>query len=232
MGEQIQGWAGRQVDAMIRRSVRKGFHNVLWVPPKLPIPEPAVFVPNHHGWHDGYVMYLALAQLGLKGYRDWIAEYDAFPLFGRIGGMPFPPGDPARRATTIRQTIRLMREEELSLMLFAEGTLHRPPGLLPFGKSLELVAGKVEKATVIPVAIRYELALHERPECFIVFGDPVERGPDLARRTRLEVAALLDTLAARRVTDPEAFRVLHAGTKDVNERMDMRNLPIFGKRRP
>lgn len=216
---------------MIRRSVRKAFHGVYWRPPEGNVSQPALFVPNHHGWHDGYVMYLALTQLNLLGIHDWIQEYDTFPLFGQIGGMPFPTDDPARRAATIRQSIRYMREERHSLLLFAEGVLHRPPQLLPFGKSLDTLAKQVPGVTVYPVGIRYELSAHERPECFIRFGSPLEGGPELARRTRLAVAAQLDRIAVERVMAPEAYELLHKGTADVNERWDMKDLPVIGRRK-
>ncbi len=225
MADQVQGGLGWVVDRMIRRSVRQVFRNVYWVPPAVPVSEPAIFVPNHHGWHDGYVMYLALKALGLQNpFHDWIQEYDAFPLFGKIGGMPFPADDPARRAATIRQTVRWMRDERRNLMLFAEAVLHRPPGLLPFGKSLELLAAKVPAVTVYPVAIRYEHNVHERPEAFLLFGTPVPLGPDLSARTRLEVWGLLDRLAGLVAHDQERFQILHPGTRDVNERWDMRRL--------
>lgn len=211
---------------MIRSSVRRAFHTVHWIPPKNPVVEPAIFVPNHHGWHDGYVMYLALRALGLRQpFLDWIQEYASFPLFGKVGGMPFPANDPAARAATVKRTIRLMREEQRNLLLFAEGILHRPPEVMTFGKSLELVATKVEGSTVVPVAIRYEHSVHERPECWIMFGEPVVPGKDLAYRTRLEVKTLLDLLAVKIAFEPTAFEVLHRGTLDVNERWDMSRIP-------
>jgi len=219
------------VDRMIRRSVRRSFRGVYWIPPATPVAQPAIFVPNHHGWHDGYVMYLALRQLGLVGIHDWIAEYDAFPLFGKIGGMPFPANDPSRRASTIRRTIRHMKDEGHSLLLFAEGVLHRPPKLMPFGKSLDLLVRQVPNAVVIPVGIRYEHAMHERPECYVNFGAPMEAGPEIGRRTRLEVAALLDRIAATLIVSPESFSELHEGTRDVNERMSLRALPVI-RRQP
>jgi 1-acyl-sn-glycerol-3-phosphate acyltransferase len=182
-------------------------------------------VANHHGWHDGYLMYLAASQLGLL-VVDWIQEFDSFPAFGNIGGMPFPADDPLRRTQTIRKTIRAMRTSGTSLILFAEGTLHRPDLLLPFGKSLELVSGKVPGVTVIPVAIRYEQAMHERPEAYIMFGAPIPLGEELAFRTRLEVASLLDRLKMLTLVDRDSLQVLVEGTKDVNERMDMRKIPL------
>lgn len=237
MSAQVQGIAGAAVDRMIRLAVHRSFRNVYWIPPVKPISEPAIFVPNHHGWHDGYLMYLALSALRLHGFHDWIQEFDAFPLFGKIGGMPFPENDPMRRAATIRRTIRLMRQEQRSLLLFAEGVLHRPPKLLPFGKSLSTIATHVPNASVVPVAIRYEHNIHERPEAYILFGDaiptptPIAGKPnELPAHTRLVVAALLDRIAATLTVEPETFRILHRGTPDVNERWDMRKIPGFVRR--
>jgi hypothetical protein len=119
----------------------------------------------------------------------------------------------------------MMKSDGRNLMLFAEAELHRPPELLPFGKALELIVRQVPNATVIPVAIRYEMGLHERPEVFLTFGGAVEHGPNLAHRTRLEVRALLDRCSVLVRFEPEKFVDFHPGTKDVNERMDMRRAP-------
>lgn len=217
---QQEGILGLAVDQMIRRSVRKAFHTVHWARPAETPKAPAVLVANHHGWHDGYLMYLAATAMGLR-VVDWIAEFDAFPLFGKIGGMRFPKDDPAARAATIKRTIRLMREGR-SLLLFAEGVLHRPPGLLPFGKALETVVRAVPDVRVVPVAIRYELSMHERPEAWLRFGAEVPLGPELATRARLAVADGLDALAVDVRFSPERFEALARGTLDVNERWDLR----------
>lgn len=221
-GRQQEGILGLAVDRMIRRAVRKSFHTVHWARPANVTP-PAIFVANHHGWHDGYLMYLAATALNIR-VVDWIQEYDAFPLFGKVGGMRFPADDPAARAATIRRTIRLMREEGRSLLLFAEGHLHRPPGLMAFGKALDTVAGAVPNVSVVPVALRYELSMHERPEAWIRFGDPIALGDRLGARTRLAVAEGLDALAGEVRFTPERFQVLARGTLDVNERWGMRKL--------
>lgn len=218
---QAEGVLGRFVDGMIRRTVRARFRNVYWTPPPSPIEPPAIFVANHHGWHDGYLMYHLVTRLGVRSL-DWITEFGAFPLFAKVGGMPFPRDDAAGRAATIRRTIRLMTEERRSLILFAESELHRPPTLFEFGKALETVAKRVPGVTVVPVAIRYDMSIHERPEAIFSVGKPVELGPDLARRTRLAVRTLLDEVAAKLALEPHAFEVLAPGTPDVNERWDFR----------
>jgi len=221
---QAVGLIGKVVDRMIRRTVRSRFRGVYWIPPKTPLQEPVVFAPNHHGWHDGYVMYHAVTALNLRTV-DWIQEFDAFPLFAKVGGMPFPADDPTRRAMTIRKTIRLMREEKRNLLLFAEPSLHSPPEVMPFGNALRLVAAHIPGSSVVPVAIRYEMAIHERPECYILFGSPVPRGDAICERTRLAVKALLDELAMKMRFELDAFQTLAAGTLDVNERLDMRRIP-------
>lgn len=229
---QVEGILGWGVDQMIRRTVRARFRNVYWSPPAEPISPPAILVASHHGWHDGYLLYLAARQLNVR-VVDWIAEFDAFPLFAKVGGMPFPPDDPLRRSATIRRTIRLMREERRSLLLFAEGHLHRPPGLLEFGKSLELVASKVPGVQIQPVAIRYDMSLHERPEAILAFGQTcVELGPELAARTRRAVSELQADVD-QWLAEGRELPILVQGTGDVNERLDARRIreKIMGKNR-
>src|SRR5665213_1220055 len=130
---QAEGVVGRVVDQMIRRTVRKRFRCVHWIRPASAPQEPCILVPNHHGWHDGYVMYHAVTALNLRTV-DWIQEFDAFPLFARVGGLPFPLNDATRRAATIRRTIRLMNAEKRNLLLFAESNLHPPPEVVSFGR--------------------------------------------------------------------------------------------------
>ncbi len=206
---------------MIRRTVRARFRNVYWRRPG-PLGEgPFVFAANHHGWHDGYLMFHLVTALGVPSL-DWIEEFGAFPLFEKVGGMPYPPGDPAARARTVRMTIRRMRSEGRSLVLFAEAVLHRPPDVLPFGRALELVASKVPGCRVVPVAIHYDMSLHERPEAFLALGEPLPSGPDSCGRARDEVARLLE---ATRAGLDGPWDVLAPGTPDVNERWDVRRAP-------
>lgn len=202
---QEQGPLGRVVGAMIRRTVRARFRNVYWRPPaSLPAP-PLIFAANHHGWHDGYLMFHLVTALGVESVL-WVEEFDAFPLFSRIGALPYPKGDANGRAATVRRTIRLMREQGCSLVLFPEGDLHPGPDLLPFQRALSTVAQHTG-ASVVPVAIRYAMGSHERPEAFIEVGASVS-----ASEARAAVEALL------RRSDANPYDLLVRGTPDVNER--------------
>ncbi|MCG9894673.1 MAG: hypothetical protein MH204_04280 [Fimbriimonadaceae bacterium] len=210
---QEEGLIGRMVGGMIRRSLRKSFHTIWWNPPPEGLRGPIVWACSHHAWHDGYLMFEAVSRLGIRTL-DWIAEFDSFPLFRHVGGLPFPPGDSARRAATVRSTIRLMREERRSLILFADGTLRRPHEPWEFGSAVGLIRRQVPGVRFVPVGIRLEISRHERPEAFLAFGEPLDDPEDL--RGRVE-----DLLR------PESgeFQVLLRGTPDVNERWDMRRIP-------
>lgn len=212
---QDEGLIGRLVGGMIRRSVKARFRNVYWMPSDLPEVRPLVFVVNHHSWFDGYIMYHLVTRLGVR-CLDWIAEYALFPLFGKVGGLPFPPDQPEVRASTIRRTIRLMNEESRSLVIFAEGVLHEPPEVLPFGRALDTVLQKTNP-TVVPVALRYTFDLHERPEAWIRLGTPIPPEDADAEISHAAVVSLLEQPLVR-----DDFEVLASGTLDVNERWDNR----------
>lgn len=205
---------------MVRRNVRARFHTVYWRGREnVPADGAVVFACTHHGWHDGYLMFVAVTALG-KPSVDWVEEYDAFPLFSRIGALPMPPDDAPRRLRSLRQTVRLMREG-VSLVHFPEGVLHRGPGLLEFGKAMGFLQRALGKIPVVPVAIAYHHSVHERPEAVLEFLPAVTLPDGKVEDVR---AALEAALAARRAKPgPWAGdEVLAKGTPDVNERWDMR----------
>lgn len=213
---QERGIIGKAVGGMIRRSVRRQFRNVYYrLDPywENPSPGPYIFVANHHGWHDGYLLFHLVSKLKTPSL-DWIQEFASFPLFAHVGGMPFPANDATTRATTIRRTVRSMREEKRSLVLFAEGILHRGPDLLPFGSSLDFIRRHVPEALPVPVAIVYDYGKHERQEAFLNVGRP-----SLSPREDLE-----SLLNQTRSQLDEVWPILARGTPDVNERWYARRL--------
>jgi hypothetical protein len=76
----------------------------------------------------------------------------------------------------------------------------------------------VPGAQIIPMAIRYEMAMHERPEAFIAFGQPLSE----PRETQAAVEKLLAEITLQIREDKEGFSLLAPGTPDVNERWSMR----------
>lgn len=211
---QEKGLIGRFVGGMIRRSVRQRFHSVYLSKPDILPKPPAILYANHHGWMDGYLMFHLASELGIDCV-DWIEEFDSFPLFASVGGIRFPKDDPAGRAAAIRRTIRLMKNEGKSLVIFPEGVLHRPPEVLPFGRALEVAARSVPNVVLHPVSLRYELSMHERPEAWISLGEG-------------HAFKSLEDCQARLVGQMDHKSTIHqyslmvCGRLDVNERMSMK----------
>lgn len=168
--KQEQGPVGVAIGSYIRFLVKNRFRAVYWTGPKS-VTAPTVFVTNHHGWFDGFLMYLLVKRLGVVTI-DWMQEFDQFPLFRTIGVLPFPADDPARRMQTIRETVRKMKEENVSLLFFAGGNLTRPTTEVPSSTehSLKQLRKLVGNVTFTPVCIQYEMSLHERPEAIIRLG--------------------------------------------------------------
>lgn len=226
MNPQTEGFLGKQVDRMIRRSVRKAFHTVHVRGLRTLPPGPKIFPVSHHGWHDGYLMYHAVTAIQ-EPILDWITEFDAFPLFAKVGGMPFPADDQLRRTTTIRETIRRMRSGERSLLIFPESHLHRGPEILPLGSAIELVYRKVPGTVIYPSGIVYELAMHERPEAFVQIGEAWQPENLDIEELRIRMESLLNSIRDDRGESPQ-WQTLVSGTLDVNERWDFRTR--FGRK--
>jgi 1-acyl-sn-glycerol-3-phosphate acyltransferase len=210
---------GRLVGGMIRRSVRTRYRNVYWRCQEIPT-APAVLYVNHHSWMDGYLMFHVATRMNLV-CMDWIEEFDAFPLFAYVGGLRYAKGDAAGRLKTIRETIRRMHDGA-SLVIFAEGVLHRPPDIFPLGKALELIHRQVPQAVFQPVAIYQEISMHERPEAWISVGK--SHTFQSLEDCRQRLTETLERLTADSKGTQE-FELLARGTPSVNERMDMRRMP-------
>lgn len=211
---------------MIRRSVRSRFRTVYWQRPGSIPAGPCVFCATHHGWHDGYIMFHVVTALGRRSL-DWIEEFEAFPLFAKAGGMPFPRDRADVRAGTIRKTIRLMKAEGRSLILFPEGVLHEPPEILPLGESLSLLMRKVPQAVILPTAIVYRMSTHERPEAFVLLGDPLAADQTTLDQVHHAMVATRNE-TVHRMSETLSWDVLARGTQDVNERWDFRKQ--FGRK--
>jgi 1-acyl-sn-glycerol-3-phosphate acyltransferase len=226
---QERGLAGMMVGSMIRRSVGQCFRRVYWSPPPMFPEGPVVFACSHHGWHDGYLMFQAVKALN-KPTLDWIAEFDAFPLFRMVGGLPFPPADPARRAATVRETWKLMRDEGWSLMVFGDGELKRSSEPWTVGSAVEAAVRTVPGVQIVPVAISYDMSVHQRPEAYLWFDAPItpeegwERG-SLCAQAKERIEVLL--MESRRIFGQEhKWQPLQNCRLDVNERWDVRKSPL------
>lgn len=203
------------VGGMIRRTLRARFRTVYWNQPGA-VQGPVILAANHHCWHDGYLMYALVKRLGLISVL-WAEEYAAFPLFGKIGALPYPVGDAGARAVTLRHSLEALAQGR-SLCVFAEGVLHTPPDVWPVGRAVPWLSRK-SGVPVLPLGFRVEMSMHERPEAWVCVGEPLPVGAD-EQSIGQAIEFCLEQTRRAGVDWP----ILVQGTLDVNERWDVRKV--------
>jgi len=174
----VYDWAARTWAAwMLRVSgaelVVEGLENVR-------VDEPQIFVANHVSWHDVFALAVAIP----KRYR-FVAkkELARIPLFGpawkAAGHISVDRGDRAAAIRSLDEAGRLLRKDNSSVVIFAEGTRSRDGRLQPFKKGAFMLALHTG-VDIVPVAVlgtRHILpkgAWRVRPGRIIVrFGEPV-----------------------------------------------------------
>lgn len=124
---------------LMRRSLRGAFRRVCWIGP-MPQPDPdrpVIVYSNHHNFYDGFLGSILADAVFFREPILWMQEWDRFPLFGAVGAYPFPADDPARRARTLRRSIRRLQRPGQMLIYYPEGVLHNPDeGIFPFDASV------------------------------------------------------------------------------------------------
>ncbi len=229
-GKRAAAWA---VSRLIERSVYRAFRRVVWVGPwaedRLDATRPVALYANHHGFHDGYLLWLLARRLG-RPPVIWMSEWERTPLFGPLGALPFPHGEdaPARRQrlATIRETERRLGSAPPALFLyFPEGEL-RPPdaglGTFPADRLARLARLLPAAVQWWPVGLRVTWWGEDRPTALLTGGAPHD-APTGDERTRLA-----DTLGALRSARPGTGRLLFDGAPSADERWDLSRLaPLF-----
>ena len=113
---------------------------------------PQVFVTNHASYLDGLLLMAALPpDVAFVAKREFVASFAIGRLLERLGCVFVERSDIHEAATGAREMQARLNAGE-SLVVFAEGTFRRDPGLLPFHMGA-FSAATAAAAAVVPVAI-------------------------------------------------------------------------------
>jgi 1-acyl-sn-glycerol-3-phosphate acyltransferase len=194
-----------------RRLLRQGFARV-WVG-GAPWPGagsgPVIGFLNHSAWWDPIVLlHLSHDVFGCDGYGLMQgAQLQRFPFFRQVGcfGATGDGMDDAR-AVAAHAAALLRGAPDRTLWIFPQGALLPARAPLAFRSGLARLQRTVPEATLVPVALRYELRAEQRPELFVRVGTAVPHDAHeplgaadptraVAHRTRRLERALRDELA-------------------------------------
>jgi hypothetical protein len=159
----------------------------------------------------------------------WMEELDRFPFLAPLGALPFPAADPARRVTTMRRTIRAMRDDpNTALLYFPEGELHdADDGVASFPASrLTRLHRALPAASWWPVALRLGGSHETRPIVWLTGAQPQPRVRGTERAVLENLLRELEAPARDRQT------VLLEGVPGTHERRDFSAWGRLFLRRP
>lgn len=172
---------------------------------KVPTDRPEIFVSNHQSWFD----VLALGGWVPKRAR-FVAkkELENIPVFGTAwksaGHISIDRGDRKSAIDSLDRAGRLLREDNSSVVIFAEGTRSATGKLLPFKKGAFMLALH-SGVDIVPVAItgtrevmpKGKWRIRKHP-ITVRFGDPIhtadfgeDRRDELIGCVRDAIAAML-----------------------------------------
>ncbi|MCI0448197.1 MAG: lysophospholipid acyltransferase family protein [Chlorobi bacterium] len=136
---------------------------------------PVVIYANHSNWWDGFIAYLLSSRrLNADDYIMMdLEQMRKYPFFKYLGAFSVNRGDAKDAIKTIEYAAELLNKTNRYLWIFPQGLMQvqdRRP--IKFFSGLVKIAVRLEGVNLLPVAIRYEFLLEQRPEVFIKIAEP------------------------------------------------------------
>ncbi len=205
---------------LARYSLRQAFRGV-WLQGSLPeTPAGVVVFLNHNLWWDVYLA-LLLASYHSRPLTGWLENWQAFPPFGSVGALPFPPDDAAVRAVTMRQTVRRLTHSRTMLVLYPEGVLHDGAEVRAFGRALWWLNTRLPDVPCVPAAVHAVFGADQRPILRVSLGQSMPTSGDeqsWLEMARSRVVSLRQELVDRRASDTHGMTCMLEGHESIDTR--------------
>ncbi len=215
--------------AYTRRYVARNFHALRLSrrgKPTIPADGPLIVVLNHPSWWDPLVG-LLLSEL-FPGWRHYApmesSALGRYRLMERLGFFPIDPGTASGARAFLRRAEELLAQPRTALWITAQGQFADPRE-----RSVKLRAGvahlarRLERGTILPLALEYPFWSERCPEALAHFGEPIhiEAGREQTVESWLEqieggLTEAQDALAVlAQQRQAEAFETLIGGKSGV-----------------
>lgn len=147
---------------------------------------PVILYANHSNWWDGFIAYLLTAKRWTTD--DYlmmdIEQMKKYSFFKYIGVFSVDRNDAKEAVESIDYAVSLLQNSKRFLWIFPQGLL-QPQDLRPlkFYSGITKIAGKLGAVNLLPVTMRYEYIIEQRPEVFIKIGEPDITGNNPPQQT-------------------------------------------------
>jgi 1-acyl-sn-glycerol-3-phosphate acyltransferase len=203
------------------------------LPPKL-LDGPAIVVLNHPSWWDPLIGYV-LSELW-TGRIDWgaidVVGLRQYPILGRAGLFGVETGTTHGARSFLKTAGAILADDRATLWITAQGRfadVREKP--LQLRSGVGHLAARLDRGTILPMAIEYPFWDQRTPEALVRFGSPFtvgegERRPDeWTELIATELERTMDALAVEAASrDPARFEVYLVGRAGVGGFYD------FGRR--
>lgn len=229
-------WLARGFRKYATCYVRQHFHAVRLSRTSAPVPAgdaPLLVVLNHPSWWDPLLCFV-LSHLFPDG-REHYAAIDAvavekYKFFTRLGFFGVDTTTLRGGAAFLRTTSTILSESNRTVWITAQGRFSdvrtRPLDLRP---GVGHVAARLDRGSILPLAVEYPFWSERTPEALARFGTPIDvgeapgrTGKDWTQRIEDALAETLDGLNAESMTrDPDCFMTLLDGKSGVGGVYDL-----------
>lgn len=161
---------------------------------------PTIIYANHSSWWDGLVAFQISRLLKMDSFVMMEEKHlKKLFLFRKLGAFSVVREKPFEAVKSINYAANLLKENiGRTLWIFPQGEiLHNDSRPFYFYKGISKIIEKVEKCSVVPVAIRYEFLDEFKPEIFVKVGEAEffdKKAKDASGNFENKLALLLDKL--------------------------------------
>lgn len=191
---------------------------------------PTILYANHTNWWDGFIAFqLTSKYLGVDDYLMMdILQMKKYRFFKYIGVFSVDRSDAREGVDSVNYAVELLKGTKKHLWIFPEGMMqvqdHEP---IKFYGGITKIADKLGKVNLVPVSLRYEFIMEQRPEVFIKIGKPYITDNNIADKksytTYLQDKLTADLLSLKHdvvTQNLEDYKIIFTGKHSRNKIVD------------
>jgi 1-acyl-sn-glycerol-3-phosphate acyltransferase len=190
---------------------------------------PAIIYSNHSNWWDGLIaFYLSRSRWNIDAYLMMDEEQmNKYAFFRWIGAFSVNRSIPNEAMESINYAVSLLKNKNAVLWIYPQGLMqpndYRP---IKFFSGVSRIIEKMDGVELIPMTLRYEFLLEQRPDVFVQIGkvkffQKPEEIRELTAELQTQLVSDLELLKARVISGTlDGFKVILQGKSSTNKAID------------